>query len=86
MSEAPKPRKSNVHHAPAAGNQERDQVIPDMQVVREAVHEHEGRARTRIIPSVDFSFAPRNAMLDEGGVIGRHALPFFLTEALMGVA
>src|SRR5260370_32784972 len=51
------------YDAPSAGDQVGDQVVPDVQVVGEAVHEHKGGAGARVVASVGLSFSPRDKML-----------------------
>jgi hypothetical protein len=53
------------HHTPPTGCQVRDQIVPDAQVIREAVHEHKGRTSAFVIARVNSSFLSRNVVLDE---------------------
>src|SRR3954466_15934606 len=57
----------------SAGGQMRDQIVPDVQVVGEAVHEHEGRPGARIISSVEASSRPGDTVLGELTGIRSHA-------------
>jgi hypothetical protein len=58
------------------GHQMRDQIIPDMQVIRETVHENKGRPDACVIAGVDPSFLARDVGLDERHRIRGHALSF----------
>src|SRR2546423_1147305 len=64
------------HNATSACGEVRDQIVPDMQVVGEAVHEHEGRPGARIISSVETSFRPRDTVFGELTGIRRHTSSF----------
>jgi hypothetical protein len=54
-------------NAPApCGDQMRDQLIVDVQVVGETVHQHKGGTGARVVTYVDSSLLPRNIAFDKG--------------------
>ncbi len=76
-----KAQEIECHDASSAGEQIRDQIVPDMQVVGESVHKHEGGPGASIVSSVEASFA-RGIRCSEnatGSEDMRH--PLFLLEA-----
>jgi hypothetical protein len=53
------------HHAPPGGDEMRHEVIPNVQIVGKAVHEHERRAGPGIVPGIKASRTSLDSMLRE---------------------
>jgi len=64
------------YNASPAGDQIGDQIVPDMQIVREAMHEHKGGADACVIASVDPCFSARDVSLGKRDRIRGHASPY----------
>jgi hypothetical protein len=60
------------NNAPPASDQIGDQIVPDVQIIGEAVHEHEGGTGACIVASIDFAFFPRDKMLGKLYMTERH--------------
>jgi hypothetical protein len=61
----------------------RNQLIVDVQVVGETVHEHKGGSGARVFACVDSSLFPRNIVFDEGW-FGVHVVIRLLIKNLYG--
>src|SRR5712691_5974475 len=61
-----KPEKVEGDDAAACGNEQGNQIIVDVQVVRKTVHEHEGGTGALVVARVNFALLRWNMMLDEG--------------------
>src|SRR5882757_7901013 len=60
--------------APTGRRQVGNEVVVDAKIVGEAVHEHEGWARTVVVAGVEFPLFPRNTMLGESRLAVHGAL------------
>ena len=65
-----KSQKVEGHDPPAGSREVGNQVVVDPQMVREPVHEHQGRAGARIVADTEAALAARNAVLFVTWLIG----------------